>query len=329
MQKNFFYKSTTFVLVLLMLTTLIIFSDREDDSKTKTVKSEVGSEEKVIDRENNQLKVGVHVSTREDILMFESRTKSKLDYVAIHLHWGNENFLPKDVIDAVTLRNSTLFIFWNAMDYSKDESQQSEFYFKEILSGQWDSYIEAFKNDVKNHNGKVVIVPFEEMNGEWTYWNGTDKRYGSKQEYLETYRYLRDKFRDADNVSFAWVVNNESVPDTADNAIENYYPGDKYVDLIGINAFNFDEPWRSFDELVSTSTKILSSYNKPMIITSTASAEGLEKSKWIDILFESKYFKNDTLDGFIWFNENKEKNWLVWSDSEAEVMFRNKINEIQ
>ena len=38
---------------------------------------------------------------------------------------------------------------------------------------------------------------------------------------------------------FGWTMNNDSVPDTTDNEYEDYYPGDAYVDYIGIDGFNF------------------------------------------------------------------------------------------
>ena len=43
------------------------------------------------------------------------------------------------------------------------------------------------------------------------------------------------------NVQFAFGVYNGSVPATADNGLSSYYPAGNFVDLVGVDGFNFGE----------------------------------------------------------------------------------------
>jgi hypothetical protein len=273
------------------------------------------------------IEVGVFAGTLPELYTFEHRIGAQADIVATAVHWGNERAFPEAYANLVTGRGDTFFIFWYPMDYTKNAEGQSSFHFSEITNGAWDAYIEEFAAAAARTDGTIIIAPFEEVNGNWVYWNGVEGTYGTQKEYKEAFQYLREKFRGVPNVSFAWVINQVSVPNTSENAISTYYPGDAYVDLIGINAFNFGTPWLSFDTLVTSAIAQTLPYRKPIYITSTASTEDARKARWIQEMFASSYFKNDLLKGFVWFNETKERDWAVWSDTEAETAFRNSFLE--
>jgi hypothetical protein len=111
------------------------------------------------------------------------------------------------------------------------------------------------------------------------------------------------------------------VPDTVANSIENYYPGDEYVDIVGINGFNFGKPWRSFDDLFGDALVRLKQYNKPIYILSTATAEGEQKADWI-YDFGEKLVLHPEVVGWVWFNIYKERDWRVNSDPASLEAFK-------
>ncbi|MDX1531405.1 MAG: glycosyl hydrolase, partial [Rhodothermales bacterium] len=59
----------------------------------------------------------------------------------------------------------------------------------------------------------------------------------------------------AANVAWVWSPNVVSVPDTPDNDMHRYYPGDAYVDWVGLDGYNFGDHhdewhrWQSFAEV--------------------------------------------------------------------------------
>ncbi|MGB1752289.1 MAG: glycosyl hydrolase, partial [Paracoccaceae bacterium] len=67
----------------------------------------------------------------------------------------------------------------------------------------------------------------------------------SGDDYIASYRYIVDFFRDhgAHNVYWVWEVTSQPDPLTQWNQIDRAYPGDDYVDWIGVSIFQQVFPW--------------------------------------------------------------------------------------
>jgi len=244
-------------------------------------------------------------NTASSVSNFEQMVGDRPDMLAYFVGWYE--LFPINFALPLKSKNQTLLIFWEQYNVTLDE----------IISGRTDNYIKQFAKDVRAYSNPVVIAPFHEMNGEWSPWSGVSGD-NTPEKLVLAWRHAYDVFNAVENpnVKWAWVVNYESVPDTPNNAIENYYPGNEYVDYVGVDGFNFGEPWMSYDEIFSSVLKGLRRYNKPVYIFSMACVEGPKKAGWIkDALFKIRTDPN--LDGFVWFNTNKEKNWLVNSDTDS------------
>lgn len=252
-----------------------------------------------------------------DLQNFENEVGKKLNIQATFISWGNENQFPSTTQN---FKNKTLLIFWEAQDYNDPSPEQPKFSYKSILNGAWDSYIKSFAEQAKNYGGPVILIPFDEMNiNEYT-WSGQANG-NNPADFAKVYQHVHDLFSTATNVKFGWAVNNDSVPDTTANAITAYYPGDAYVDYVGVDGFNFGDPWQTYSEVFSSALNTLSQYNKPIYIFSMACAAGTQKASWIaDAL--SKIYSDSRIKGWIWFNENKEENWLVNSDANSLKAFQ-------
>ncbi len=74
----------------------------------------------------------------------------------------------------------------------------------------------------------IIFRPFHEMNGNWFWWG---KNNISPQEYIKLYRLTVDRLRknEVNNLLYAWS------PDTRFDTA--YYPGDNYVDVCGLDAY--------------------------------------------------------------------------------------------
>lgn len=128
----------------------------------------------------------------------------------------------------------------------------------------------------------------------------------------------------ATNVKFGWTMNSVSVPNTTENSIDKFYPGDSVVDIIGIDGFNFGNPWLTYTQIFDSALNTVYKYNKPIILTSMACAEGAKKPAWIaDAINQIRL--NSKITGFIWFNENKERDWRIWSDASSLATFQSAI----
>jgi beta-mannanase len=269
---------------------------------------------------------GAYVGWREtDMATFESQVGRETKYQAVFIHWGNENLFPLYLSNTVKNKNKTLIIFWEATDYNITSVEQPRFSYDAILRGDWNTYITKFAGDAKAYGGEVIIIPFSEMNGNWFNWGGTVNG-NTPEKHIQAFRYLEGFFKDIPNVKFGWAPNSDSVPDTANNQIELYYPGDSYVDYIGVDGFNFSNPWMTFDQIFSKPLSKLKAYNKPIFIFSFASAEGPEKANWITDALTVQIPKYPEIKAWVWFNERKEKDWRIWSDDASLQAFRNAVS---
>lgn len=255
------------------------------------------------------------------ILALEQTIGKSPNQIAVFVHWGNENKFPTYLSDTVKARGKTLVIFWEATDYNIGTVDQPRFSYDAINRGDWDTYMKSFATDAKNYGASIILIPFSEMNGDWFPWSGT-KNGNTPEKAILAYRHVHDIFANAPNVKFGWAPNNDSVPDIASNAIAKYYPGDAYVDYVGVDGFNFGNPWQTFDQVFSTSLALLATYNKPIYIFSFASAAGTNKATWITDAFSKAILKYPKVEGWIWFNENKEQDWRINSDPNSLAAFK-------
>ena len=100
--------------------------------------------------------------------------------------------------------------------------------------------------------GVVVIWrPFHEMNGTWFWWGNADDPEDFRGLWKHMFAYLTHE-RQLDNLLWAYSPND--VTNGSSNMMLSYYPGDEYVDLVGLDKYAdlADAPLvlRGYDELV-------------------------------------------------------------------------------
>lgn len=259
-----------------------------------------------------------------DAASFESLVGEEMDLRAIFISWKDEGEFPAHLAETVRDRGQTLVIFWESDDYAMHTPEQPAYGYDAILRGDFDEYIRRFSAAAKVHSGPVILIPFHEMNGNWSAWSGT-RNDNSPEKHKQAFRHLKNLFRESSNVRFGWAVNNDSVPDTAENQFENYYPGDEHVDYVGIDGFNFGSPWQAWSEVFASGLRRLAVFGKPIYIFSMSSAEGSAKAEWIRIGLGTELRNYPNVAGWIWFNENKERDWRVNSDEASLKAFQEAV----
>ena len=128
------------------------------------------------------------------------------------------------------------------------------------------------------------------MNGNWYPWAGANNggANGGPAKYIAAYRHVHDLFvaDGATNVYWVWCPLVADVPAEAWNHWTNYYPGDAYVDWVGLDAYNWGNSsscctWQSFTELV---TDLYNDYagKKPIILPETVVGRGRRQQGGVD-----------------------------------------------
>lgn len=203
---------------------------------------------------------------------------------------------------------------------------------QEIIDGDYDGYFQAWAQQARDFAEPVWICFDGEMNGDWhngsgaANGGGTPDGYGDPtkpdgpERYVDAWQHIHTIFEaaGADNVAWVWSVNHQDWPQEYWNRFENYYPGDAYVDWLAVDGYNWGGPdWKSFREVFDDALGRLRAITtaKPVMLAEFASAHrNGAKSDWIRAAFNRLKTNYPFVDAFIWFNLDKERNWLIDSN---------------
>lgn len=108
-----------------------------------------------------------------------------------------------------------------------------------------DAYLASFLDAAKRLEHPVMLRFASEMNGEWTHYNG------DPEAYKKAFRLVYTESRKAPQVALMWCPN--AVPKSN---VEEYYPGDDFVDWVGVNFYSVpfldNDPQRSGEKIHPT-----------------------------------------------------------------------------
>jgi len=112
---------------------------------------------------------------------------------------------------------------------------------------------------------------------------------------------------------------------SAASVLTPYYPGDAYVDWLGLDGYNRGgAAWQSFAQVFGASYQSITALSaKPLMIAETASAEaGGSKAQWIVDAFSTQILQRyPRIQAVLWFNQNKETDWRIESSAAAQRAF--------
>jgi mannan endo-1,4-beta-mannosidase len=196
-----------------------------------------------------------------------------------------------------------------------------------VAAGGYDAFFARWAREAAAF-GKPLVLRFGfEMNGDWFPW-------GRKPELFKSaWRRVHALFDDARAVNVRWmfapnVLYGDLTPRTG---IEDYWPGDDAVDLVGLDGYNFGDRhdqwhrWQSYREVFEASVAALSLHRKPLVISEIACADDPRKAAWVRD-FLAAVGADARVSGFVWFNLDKrrehEPDWRLESDEQTLDAFR-------
>lgn len=183
---------------------------------------------------------------------------------------------------------STLMVSWRGPHYT------------DVNGGGSDRLISAAAHRLASRRKPTLLRWGWDMNRDFYPWGGPSNGRNTGG-YIAAYRRIRRIFDDAgaDNVSWVWSPNWNSHPADAWNQYPNYYPGDEYVDWVGVSGYATTQtPGDMFDELYDTYAP-----RKPVMITEVACADlgGTTKPDWITS-FAGWVRKRPAVGAAVWFD---------------------------
>jgi hypothetical protein len=175
-----------------------------------------------------------------------------------------------------------------------------------ILDGSQDADLKVFAQGAAKYSGQIILALNEEVNGNSNMWSGTVRENTSAKAIAAFQREENIIKPIAPNIKFAYSVNHRSVPDNAGNSLTSYYPGDKFVDVVGVSGSDLaGETW---EQVFGGALQTLGQFHKPLWILSEATVSN--KAQYIADTFARA--KKYHLAGFLYFNQKGgDGDWLL------------------
>jgi mannan endo-1,4-beta-mannosidase len=254
------------------------------------------------------------------VASMESDVGRKLDIVSTFENWST----PFSGTPAAT-GGRTALIAWEPAGISTQD----------VVDGRHDAYLRTWASAAKASGQQLFIRPWPEMNGEWAQWSaaytGGDKSTASAEQLKSAWRHVHDVFTvaGASNVKWVFSVNETDEPAGAGNRLEDYYPGDSYVDVLGFDAYNWAGfngiPSRTHRQILDPIYARLAAVNatKPIWLTEGSASPNVseaDKAAWFAALLAEPGYPR--LAAYVLFSTNKEQDWRYNSSSPVVNAFR-------
>ncbi len=189
----------------------------------------------------------------------------------------------------------------------------------DVYRGELDDEFRAFAKGVVEYGRPMFFRVNNEMNSDWTSWAAVNAMC-DPDIFVATWQRMYNIFEEEGaNQFLIWVWNPQGAstgPVTNWNDLRLYMPGAKYVDMLGLTAYNFGEDmgWASFEDYYTA----LENYYKPLfgdwawIIGEFGCSDAFateeqagRRAEWITQMFdcfEQGMYPN--IKAAVWFNAN-------------------------
>ncbi|RYZ34141.1 MAG: cellulose synthase, partial [Sphingobacteriales bacterium] len=227
-------------------------------------------------------------STLAPVQAFEKSAGKQLSLVSLYQFWGPESLknFPKGLLDQVINRGSIPMITWEPFVSAFPERPDAPWlrYEKKALwaisIGTFDEYIKAYAEKIKDLNAPVFIRFAHEPDNPQYPWSA--KGENTPADYIGAWRRVVSLFAEVGAGNVTWVYNPWD-PLT----VEDYYPGEQFVDWVGITCLNYGlasrkGSWQSFDSLYQPFRPALLRLQKPVMLAEFGSTHyGGNGDAWV------------------------------------------------
>ncbi len=245
-----------------------------------------------------------------------NNTDENFDLISIYISWdaNTESNFPRTLVDSIFEQKSIPFITWEPWlnTFESDKSIEGKHVYDLIVEGYFDNFMANFADDLKSYNRPVFLRFAHEFDNPFYPWyvEGEDAATKFKTAWIHTYEIFRK--RGANNI--VWIWN----PWKSENMV-SYYPGESYLDWIGVNILNYgefneDRTGHDFKSLYQPFHDELKNLPlTPVIISEFGSLKSSHQEKdqkdWLDEAFEVMADDYPEIKSIIYFNSKYDNNW--------------------
>ena len=166
----------------------------------------------------------------------------------------------------------------------------------ELYRGGYQETVRRFARQAKEFGHPFLFRFCNEANSDWTSYGGVVNM-ADPDIFAENWRTVYRIFQEEGVQNCIWIYNpnDRNAPPNRWNDSVTYYPGDEYVQMIGVTGYNngtyykqWAEEWREFDVIYDHIDALYRGIygDFPWIITEfSSSSVGGDKAKWIQNMF--------------------------------------------
>ncbi len=252
--------------------------------------------------------------TLADVVAYERTIGHRVAWVYFSNNWYRSRAFPAQTAGWIRAHGATPFVRLMLRSDPEQDHAEPLFTLRRIARGDFDADLDRWMQAAARFETPILAEFGTEMNGEWFQWNArwNGRRKGAAR-FAAAYRHIIDLARENGATNIVWVfhVNWADSPERPWNRLENYYPGDDYIDWTGISLYSMQAPFEdeptAFAEITRTLARLRQlAPEKPVIIAEFGTDVHNPRepaAPWaaraLDLILSGRY----PIIGFSWWNE--------------------------
>ncbi len=292
--------------------------------------------------------------TLDDLRSYEQAAGKTAAWVYFSNNWYHSRKFPTQTAEWIRDAGSIPYVRLMLRSDAVQNHADPEFTLDRIVNGGFDDDLRAWARAARDFGSPLMAEYGTEVNGEWFSWNGVWNGGGAldgygdpaqpdgPERFCDAYRHIIQIARDEGAANILWVfhANNQDVPDESWNRLEQYYPGDEWIDWIGVSVYGaqtpMDEEWPQFRDMMDAGYPRLAalSPDKPIVVLEFGATSGNprgDQAVWAEnALTDLIAGRWPRVIGFSWWNEmwpndddpNHNSNMRLQNNAALAVVFQ-------
>lgn len=256
------------------------------------------------------------LSDLNEITFIENDQDVNFNIISHYVAWGDKDLknFPFEELEETFEKNAYPMITWEpwVSELAKLDTiaslKNEKKALKYIAEGHFDEYVISFINLLKTYDKPIFIRFAHEFDNPQYPWSV--KGNNTPEEFKAAWIHLHDLIQSqgANKIILVW---NPWKP----KAVAKYYPGDKYVDWIGVTSLNYSllngtEKEESFEDIYAPFHKAFAKFaRKPVMLAEFGSLKiKTNQKEWIEDAIKSLQKKYESISALVFFNSKFDKN---------------------
>lgn len=282
----------------------------------------------------------------QPVVSFEDRLNINVPLIHIYVAWGDkpEQQFPFRKCLAIYDLGSLPVITWEPWltDFDKekhphlrDKNERDRGGLADIASGEYDFYLKSWTEELKDFGENVFIRFAHEMNDPYRYPWGPQNN--DITDFVNAWKYVHRFFEKEGVNNVIWVWS----PHIAYKPYSTYYPGDEFVDWVGVGVLNYGtvapwSNWWSFHQIFGNNYIDLIQFHEPLMIAEFGSlAVGGNRAHWFESAFKNMDQHYPKVKSIVFFNSDadntttsKSLDWSLEGDTATVKAVKKGIYEL-